>query len=121
MYTSATLSLAILELLVHVDPDSLPPDLVVMFVELPESLEIETLRGADLPADWRAYPAPESLQRLGTDWVRAARTPVLSVPSAIVPQERNYLLNPRHPRVRRLHASRPEPFTMDPRLGTRRR
>ena len=54
--------------------------------------------------------------RYGSAWLRRARTAVLEVPSVIVPSERNYLLNPRHPDFARLRIGRPTPFVFDPRM-----
>jgi len=53
---------------------------------------------------------------MGTDWARKARTAVLSVPSAVVPEDRNYVLNPAHPDFRKIRAGKPQPFSFDPRM-----
>ncbi len=74
---------------------------------------------ASLPRTWRRYPAPEHLADLGTGWVRAGRTAVLVVPSAIVPQEQNFLLNPAHRDFRAIGLGTPEPFSFDPRIWRR--
>lgn len=71
----------------------------------------------ELPSDWRRTPAPPALADLGTAWLRAARTAVLAVPSAVVPLETNHILNPSHPDFRRIVIGRAEPFDLDPRLG----
>lgn len=121
VYASESLSLAALEILVHGgDPALLPADLVAIPADIPASVAIESLEDARLPADWRRIPAPESLAALGTAWAQAARTPVLSVPSAIVPQERNYLLNPAHPDFAKIRLGTPEPFSLDRRLRSAR-
>lgn len=114
VYVSATLSLAVLERFVHTDPDLEPLNLVAVPVDADAGLTIESLDAADLPADWRTYPAPESLARLGANWVSAARTALLAVPSAVIPHERNYLLNPGHPEFGRLVIGPAEPFAFDP-------
>lgn len=116
VYTAATLSLAVLELLVHLEPEELPEGLVSVSAAIPENLEVETIPEADLPRGWRRYPAPEELQRLGTSWIESGRTAVLSVPSAVIPQERNYLLNPRHPAFGRIRIDKPQVFHFDPRM-----
>jgi RES domain-containing protein len=113
VYTSGSLSLSALELLTYVDADLLPADLVWIGIDIPEAVTIEEVRQKDLPAGWQRYPAPERLQEIGSDWARSLRTAVLSVPSAIIPQERNYLLYPRHPDFRKLKASRPAAFRLD--------
>ncbi len=77
------------------------------------------MRPADLPAGWRPYPAPEGLAGLGSEWVRGGQTAVLVVPSAVIPQEHNYLINPAHPDIRAIRVGSPQPFSLDPRLWKR--
>ena len=116
VYTAATLSLAALELFVNLEPDNLPPDLVSMAASIPDDVSMEAVSTDQLPRRWRQYPAPESMQEIGADWVAQATTAVLSVPSAVIPHERNYLLNPEHPQFSRIEIHRPEPFRFDPRM-----
>jgi RES domain-containing protein len=116
VYTSATASLAALEYFVNLDVDEAPSDLVLVPTDIPEDVAVEAVPRERLPHGWRKAPAPEALTRLGADWARSRRTLVLSVPSAVVPQERNYLLNPAHPDFARVSAGRPEPFSFDPRM-----
>lgn len=118
VYTAAHLSLATLELLVHVsDVDDLPPDLVAISAALPDDISIEYVRLEDLPADWRVTPPPTALADHGTGWLTAMRTVALAVPSAVIPAETNYILNPAHPDFARVVVSRPERFALDPRLS----
>lgn len=121
IYTSESLSLAALEILVHGDPALLPPDLVAIPADIPDSIRIEPLDDDSLPRDWRRTPAPDSLAKIGSAWAASARTPVLSVPSAVVPRERNYLLNPEHPDFVKIRKGDPQPFSLDPRLRQPRR
>ena len=69
-----------------------------------------------LPEGWQRYPAPGGLARIGARWLAAGKTPVLRVPSAIVPREWNYLLNPSHPRFSSIRIGRTLPLRIDPRL-----
>jgi len=119
VYTSATLSLAALECFVHVDPRDAPADLVAIPADVPDGLARREIAAGGLPAAWRRFPAPERLADLGTAWLRSGATAVLVVPSAVVPQERNVLLNPAHPEFRRVAVGRPEPFGFDPRMWKR--
>ena len=116
VYTSATLSLATLEILVRTDRAYGPSDLVAVEIEIPDSVEIEHIPLSTLPAGWRAYPAPASTQQHGTNWVTAGRTAVLEVPSAVIPLENNYLLNPAHPQFSRVRIVGRTPFSFDARL-----
>jgi RES domain-containing protein len=83
--------------------------------DLPEDL-VEFLRDSDLPSDWNSLADAESTKDIGTDWAKSRRTVVLSVPSVVVPQERNFLLNPRHPEFSKITFHPPKPFVFDPRL-----
>jgi RES domain-containing protein len=116
VYTSASASLAALEYLVHLDPEDAPPDLILVPADIAPAVVIRELRIAELPADWRSLPASDALARMGTSWARRLESAVLSVPSAVVPEERNYLLNPAHPQFREIAFGPARPFAFDPRL-----
>jgi RES domain-containing protein len=115
--TSATISLALLETLVHIDPDNVPSDFVIVPIEIPDILGApRVLSAAELPLDWRAMPFSQSTQTLGDTWVAARSELVLSVPSTVVPQERNLLINPSHPMVAQVVVEEALAFSFDPRL-----
>jgi Uncharacterized conserved protein len=116
VYTSATLSLAVLETLVHTDSDLLPANLIVLSADIPDELKIEVINEDGLPPNWRDYPAPDAIQTLGTAWVNRGQTAVLSVPSVVIREERNYLLNPVNADFANIRWSEPRPFQWDPRL-----
>jgi RES domain-containing protein len=116
VYCSESIALAALELLVHVDPDEAPEDLVLIPVEIPDDVGLTEVTPRMLPGDWRLTPGPVRLQQIGASWIKSGKTAVLSVPSVVVPQERNYLLNPAHPDFARIRRGRPKPFAVDPRL-----
>lgn len=115
MYTSEHLSLAVLESLIHADPDLLPDDLTAFQIEIPSEIAEPALAAFEknpLPDDWED---PDVSVRLGQEWV-ASGGPALVVPSIVVPQERNVLLNPRHARAPEIHVVGWEPFAFDTRL-----
>ena len=114
MYTSSTLALAALETLVHFETPEEPEDLVAIAADIPEALEILSIRAEDLPEGWTRDPAPVALADLGTRWAHERSSPVLAVPSAVIPQELNYLLNPLHAHFKRIRVGKPEPFRFDP-------
>ena len=76
IFASATLSLAALERFVNTDPDLEPADLVAISVDIATSVAIESVNLADLPADWRTYPAPLALATIGERWLRESRSSV---------------------------------------------
>jgi RES domain-containing protein len=116
---TCALSLAVLECFVHLDPADAPTDLVVIPADIPDDVSRRKIAAATLPRNWRAYPAPDQLADLGTAWARASATAVLVVPSAVVPQERNVLLNPAHPDFDRIQIGGPKAFSFDPRMWKR--
>jgi RES domain-containing protein len=116
VYTSGSLSLAALELFVHVDTDLAPDGLVAIPADISEDVAVGTVDIAKLPRNWRAYPAQEALKDIATAWVKESSTAVLAVPSVVIPSEQNYLLNPRHRDFRRVRIQKAIPFEFDPRL-----
>ncbi len=116
VYTSENLSLAALELFVHVSPGIIPDDLISMRGKLPDSVSTIEIAESDLPSSWRNYPAPDELPTIGTDWLLGAKSLVLIVPSAINALEKNLLLNPAHSEIKRLKIDASQPFQFDPRM-----
>jgi len=118
IYTAQSQSLAVLEMLVHLDS----PDLLRKYVLFEVSIDpsyVDDLDFASLPRNWKADPAPARLRAIGDDWIAAGASAVLRVPSALVPGESNFLLNPRHPDFGKVRIGKPIPFQYDPRLGRR--
>ena len=116
VYCAGSLALAALELLVHAEDDALPTDLVRLEIELPNALKRHVIRVKSLPKNWRSYPAPAALQRRGDDWLETATTAVLEVPSAVIPEESNFVLNPQHSGAGRIKVISTRPFKFDGRL-----
>ena len=116
VYTSQSLSLAVLEYLVNVSVTDLPADLVSIQIEFPNKLQRAEIRLRDLPADWRIFPGSEELKDIGIGWALKASTPVLVVPSVVIPSELNYLINPKHRLIDRIRILSVEPFALDARL-----
>lgn len=89
-----------------------------MVVEIPEDIFIETIRLENLPDGWHEFEYYHLSQQLGDAWLNGMKSAVLSVPSAIVPQEQNLLLNPQHPDFQKIKLLRTEDFVFDPRIKT---
>ena len=114
VYTSGSQALAMLEMVVQ--DNSLRARYMVIPAEIPQRIAIERLFPDDLPPDWRDVAAREQLQAIGTAWARELRSAVMAVPSAVVPAELNYLLNPLHPAFSRIRIGEPEELVTDLRL-----
>jgi RES domain-containing protein len=109
-YASEHLSLATLELLVHLAPQDIGNSFVCASAEIPEDIQIETID----PAVCQRSAA--ELKIFGDRWIDSNRSLVLCVPSAIITTENNYLLNPNHSDFDRIIFNRPQEFTLDPRF-----
>ncbi len=117
VYCAGSLALATLEYFVHLDADDWPDDLVSIGAEVADDLLTDVVDARSLPSDWRDVPPPVALQNLGSEWAGSARGVALVVPSAILPNERNVLLNPAHVELRaRVTIQAPKPFAFDPRM-----
>ena len=116
VYAAETRSLAALEILVHLGSAELLEKYVLFEVGIDEAL-MTRVEVDKLPKNWRADPPPEKLRALGDEWVLSASSVVLQVPSALIPGENNFLLNPRHPYFPRLRLGKAASFDFDPRLA----
>lgn len=121
VYTSASISLAVLEYTVNYRRRGWVPATVLGRATIPASVRMKSVSIDDLPGNWFAASPPPQLQALGGEWLERGETAVLQVPSAIVTEEWNYLLNPLHTDFRRLRMDRPKPFNFDQRVARSRK
>lgn len=97
VYTSESRALATLEISVHLDlSEDLPVDRFYVEIEIPDGITIQEVNLEDLPEDWNSKPPILTTQVIGDDFIYYNESAVLKVPSSIVPQEFNYLINPNH-------------------------
>jgi RES domain-containing protein len=115
VYTAGSISLATLELLVHLDNTSVLPSYSICSVDF-DDLLVAILDPATLPFDWRQSPPPTSLQIIGDDWISRSSSVLLKVPSAVIENESIYLINPAHTDFKKLVIGAMEAFEVDPRL-----
>jgi len=113
VYTAESLALASLEVFVHTESLKIP--LVAIRAFFPDNTNIKAVDIDSLPTDWQQETAYPSLQNIGKQWLLSNQTPVLKVPSAIIPVEFNYILNPQHPDLK-LVLDPPMEFTFDNRM-----
>lgn len=95
VYTSESRALAVLEYSVNVQLDDIPRALNITIIEIPDE-NIMILNEPDLPGDWKQAPAPSSTKDFGSKILLLGKAPVIRIPSAVIPEEFNYLLNPLH-------------------------
>ncbi|MFT4092803.1 MAG: RES family NAD+ phosphorylase [Niabella sp.] len=116
LYTASTRALACLENMVHrrgIGRDEL---FRVTLIEIPDELEVKKINKKILSAHWQEYINYASCQTIGDAWLKENQTAVLQVPSAIITEEYNYLINPQHPDFIRIKILAVEKFTFDERL-----
>ncbi len=114
-YASDSVALATLEVLAHLQSTAVLAYYSLASLRFPQEL-VEELEVLALPAQWRRFPAPPEIQAFGDQWAKSLRSAVLRVPSAIIPSDHNFLLNPAHPDFGKVIIEPPKPFEFDPRL-----
>ncbi|GAB2764090.1 RES family NAD+ phosphorylase [Salinimicrobium soli] len=116
IYTAQSRALALAEVAVHLSLATLPTDFVMVEIEIPDELEIEKIAAEDFPARWNAFPYNLQTQHFGDDFSSTSKKAILRVPSAVVPGDFNYLINPRHQDFSKIRILGTEQFLLDNRL-----
>jgi RES domain-containing protein len=115
VYTSSSISLAILEILVHIPIYAILEEYVYIPVEFDQKLST-VLNPDELPDLWNNDPSPQVIKQIGDTWVESQESVIIEVPSAIVTAEKNFLINPAHPDFSKLKIGNPTKLEFDPRL-----
>lgn len=115
VYTAETLSLAMLEMLVHLDRTMLRLSYVYFEVNAFDDLVCE-LPLSELPNKWNVYPAPPATKNTGDRWVAGMSSVILKVPNVLNPLEHTFLINPNHGDFGKLSINGPLPIPFDKRL-----
>jgi RES domain-containing protein len=119
LYASASLSLAALEMLVHLNREHLLLSYSYAPLEFDERSVLAVEDFQQLPANWSDSPPPIAVQQIGEEWERSKTSLVLRVPTAILHGEYNYLINISHPDFSKVKLGKPSPFHFDARLSNR--
>lgn len=117
VYTAESRALATLEVSMHLDlSEDLPTDRHYVEIEIPDNIQVLVLKSEDLPDGWSSKPPILETQFIGDDFVKGKGAAVLKVPSSIIHQEFNYLINPHHPDAAKIKVVSTTPFLFDDRL-----
>jgi RES domain-containing protein len=116
VYTAESLSLAVLEMLVHFQDEAFFTAYCFIEATINKKMIASIENINPLPKNWQASPAPFAVQKIGDDWAKKQSTAVLRVPSAIIATEFNYLINPIHPDFSRIVYGEPQSFVFNERL-----
>ena len=115
IYTSESRALALLEYTVNVNIYDIPRTLSYTILEIPDA-GIQELKEEDLPGNWKDVPAPSSIKDFGTALLKALKTPAIKIPSSVIPDEFNYILNPKQPDNRNFKILDIKDFVYDVRI-----
>ena len=115
VYLASSRALAVLEVLVHLPPLLIPSDFCIIEVEVPDN-NIYNLPMADLPANWKDISQPVALRKIGDEFLKKGDHLMMKIPSAIVPEEFNFLLNPQHSDAKKIKLLKKDTFNFDERL-----
>lgn len=114
VYLSESPAGALLETCVHTGANDVPPTYLLLAVAAAEGTPLESLAGGTLRPDW--FERVEATRKLGTEWLRSLRSALLRVPSALVPDTYNVLLNPIHPAAAGVRIESVYEYPFDPRI-----
>lgn len=120
VYTAGSLSLAALEMLVHLNDEEILFSYSFAAAEFDESLVLPIEEFQTLPKNCSASPPPLEIQRIGDEWVRSKASVVLRVPTSVLPVEFNYLINVQHSEFSKIRLSESQTFIFDERLYERK-
>lgn len=118
IYTSSSLSLACLENVVHRSHLGLNQNFRCLTIEIPEDLKVSEVKMAELKPDWMDFSSLPYTQEIGSEWIKSLKTPILKVPSSVISQENNFLINPSHPDYTKIKIKANEPFVFDNRINS---
>ena len=112
VYSAPTIAMAVLETAAHIDDSGLPLNRYLVEIDVPDDVwgQREEIDSAKLPPTWAAIPAGRASVKVGSDWLSSLRSPILMLPSVIVPEEWISLINPKHPKASRIKAKVVRPF-----------
>ncbi len=116
VYTTASRALCMVEIMVHIPAGIIPKDFCLTSISIPDNAHIIPVDLKDLPDNWNRNPIPASTPKIGNAFIAAQEALVLKVPSAIIKDEWNYLVNPLHQDFKEVKIIATEPFSFDARL-----
>jgi RES domain-containing protein len=117
VYASETFSLAVLELFIHFTRRdiTISNSLLAIPILIPDSIKAVEVPVQDLAPGWNSSPPPNFTRNIGAEWVESGASALLRVPSAIVPEEYNFVINVKHPDFSKITVGDPRPFALDDR------
>ena len=116
IYTAESRALAMAEVAVHLTLATLPRDYVMIQIEIPDNISVKEIKSEDLEENWNNHPPNVTTQTIGDDFIDSNAACLLKVPSAVVPGDLNYLINPNHKEFQKVKIIDVKEFPFDKRL-----
>ncbi len=116
IYTSSTRALACLENIVHRSQKGLNQSFKILTIEIPDSIVADSASIDELPDNWREYWNMHITRNLGDNWAEKGQSVLLKVPSSIIADEHNYLINPKHKDFKKIKLAKVDDFVFDDRI-----
>jgi RES domain-containing protein len=116
LYTSSSIALCLVEILVHINAEDVPDDLKLLSIEIPDRLKIKEISKSKLIEGWNNSPEINFTKEIGNQFLKENKYVGMKVPSAIVEDEFNYLFNPAHKDFKQIEIIKFKSFKLDNRL-----
>jgi RES domain-containing protein len=119
IYTSESRALCTAEVAVNLPLGIIPTGFEMISILIPDDIILTEIHEEDLPSGWKVFPLATLTQKIGDQFIIQGKYLVMRVPSAVVPGDFNYLINPRHPDFGRIEIIKREPYEFDERFFDR--
>ena len=119
IYTSESRALCTAEVAVNLPLGNIPIGFEMISILIPDDIILTGIGEEDLPSGWKIFPLATLTQKIGDQFIIQGKYLVMKVPSAAVPGDFNYLINPRHPDFGRIEIIKKEPYEFDERFFKR--
>ena len=119
IYTTQSRAVAFAEFTMHIPIGIVPKDYYLISIRVPDTAKVFKFADTDLPPDWRSYPHSDSTQKIGDQFIVESNYLIMKVPSAVVPGDFNFLINPNHSQIKEVLIDHVEAFEFDSRFVSR--
>ena len=116
IYTASSRSLACLENVVHSSGEALSQHFSVVVIYIPDNSSMEVIQLDQLPNDWNQTIRSKTCKNFGSGWIKSNHSLLLQVPSSIIPEEKNYLINPNNKEFNKVKIVDRQEFLFDQRI-----
>lgn len=116
VYTTSSLALAFVEIIPSLRKNVIPKSYVSLYINIDDAVSQKEIKRDDFPLDWKEEKTRNWFIETGDQWLKERKELLLIVPSVIIPEEKNILINPHHPEMTKVETETVKPFTVGPRF-----